>query len=411
MTTLTITTAEYRSRREKVLGALKGSVGLVLAGDGAPPLMGFWQASSHFEYLSGIKDEAGAAVLFDPWHADPKKRCILFLRPLNPELEAWDGYRETIGQALKDKTGFETVLRATALPRMLTGAARQRRSLACLHAFAVYDGPVSPDLAIFKKVSERVPGVSIVDRTDVLNALRAVKSKGEVAMLSAAIEATAAGYDAVTQMLAPGVSEKQVQRTIEAAFIDAGRGAVNGPAYNSIVGSGRNATVLHYMANSAVTKAGELMVIDAGASFAGYAADITRTYPVSGKFTAEQRSLYEIVLDAQEAAIDAVKPGRHMWQVEAAARTVIEDAGYGDKFIHGIGHQLGLEVHDVTPDGALRPGMVITIEPGVYFADKNIGIRIEDDILVTGFGAKNLSEQIPKSVREVEKLLARKARG
>jgi Xaa-Pro aminopeptidase len=202
-----------------------------------------------------------------------------------------------------------------------------------------------------------------------------------------------------------------VQRTIEAAFIDAGGGSVNGPAYNSIVGSGRNATVLHYMANTAVTKAGELMVIDAGASFAGYAADITRTYPVSGKFTAEQRSLYEVVLDAQEAAIDAVKPGRHMWEVEAAARKVIEKAGYGDKFIHGIGHQLGLEVHDVTPDGALRAGMVVTIEPGVYFADKNIGIRIEDDILVTGFGAKNLSEQIPKSVREVEKLLARKARG
>ena len=410
MTTLTITTAEYRSRREKVLGALKGSVGLVLAGDGAPPLMGFWQASSHFEYLTGIKEEAGGRV-FDPGHEDPKKRCILFLRPLNPEMEAWDGYRETIGQSLKDKTGFETVLRAAALPRMLTAAARLRKSLSCLHAFGVYDGAVSPDLAVFKKVSERVPGVAIADRTDVLNSLRAIKSKAEIAMLSAAIEATAAGYDAVTQMLAPGVSEKQVQRTIEAAFIDAGGGAVNGPAYNSIVGSGRNATVLHYMANTAVTKAGELMVIDAGASFAGYAADITRTYPVSGKFTAEQRSLYEVVLDAQEAAIDAVKPGRHMWEVEAAARKVIEKAGYGDKFIHGVGHQLGLEVHDVTPDGALKAGMVVTIEPGVYFSDKNIGIRIEDDILVTGSGSKNLSEQIPKSVREVEKLLARKARG
>jgi hypothetical protein len=128
--------------------------------------MGFWQASSHFEYLTGIKDEGGAAVLFDPGHEDPKKRCILFLRPLNPEMEAWDGYRETIGKSLKDKTGFETVLRATALPRMLTAAARQRKSLACLHAFGVYDGAVSPDLAIFKKVSERVPGVSIADRTD-----------------------------------------------------------------------------------------------------------------------------------------------------------------------------------------------------------------------------------------------------
>jgi Xaa-Pro aminopeptidase len=370
--------------------------------------MGFWQPASHFEYLTGIKDEPGAAVLFDAGHEDPKKRCILFLRPLNPELEAWDGYRDTISQGLKDKTGFETVLRLNHLPRLLTASARQRKTLACLHAFGVYEGPVSPDLAIFRRVSERVPGVSIEDRTDLLNSLRAIKSKTEVSLMEAAIHATAAGYDAVTKMLAPGVGEKDVQRTLERAFVESGAGSVNGPAYNSIVGSGRNATVLHYMANSARTKADELMVIDAGASFEGYAADITRTYPVSGKFTSEQRELYELVLEAQEAAIDAVKPGRSMWQVEAAARKVIEKAGHGDKFIHGIGHQLGLEVHDVTPDGPLKAGMVITIEPGVYFAEKNIGIRIEDDILVTTFGAKNLSSIIPKSAKDVQKALARK---
>src|SRR5205085_2221831 len=140
-------------------------------------------------------------------------------------------------------------------------------------------------------------------------------------------------------------------------------------------------------------------VIDAGASYEGYAADITRTYPVSGTFTPEQRSLYEVVLEAQEAAIRTVKPGRHMWQIEAAAREVIDEAGYADKFIHGIGHQLGLEVHDATPDGPLKAGMVITIEPGVYFADRGIGIRVEDDILVTANGGKNLSSVIPKSVR------------
>jgi Xaa-Pro aminopeptidase len=403
-----IPNAEYRARRDKVLGALKGSVGLVLSGEGAPPLMGFWQPASHFEYLTGIKDEPGAAVLFDAEHEDPKKRCVLFLRPLNPEMEAWDGYRDTISQALKDKTGFETVLRSNNVPRMLTAAARQRKKLACLHGFGVYDAPVSPDLTIFKRVSERVPGVSIEDRTDLLNSLRAIKSKAELSLMEAAIHATAAGYDAVTKMLAPGVGEKDVQRTLERAFVEAGAGSVSGPAYNSIVGSGRNATVLHYMANTARTKADELMVIDAGASFEGYAADITRTYPVGGKFTNEQRELYEVVLDAQQAAIEAVKPGRYMWQVEAAARKVIESAGHGDKFIHGIGHQLGLEVHDATPDGPLKAGMVITIEPGVYFADKNIGIRIEDDILVTSFGHRNLSEMIPKKAKDVEKALARK---
>jgi Xaa-Pro aminopeptidase len=392
--------AEYRARRERVLKALGKSVGLVLAGDGAPPLMGFWQPSPHFYYLTGIHDEAGAAVLFDPAHEDPKKRCILFLRPLNPELEAWNGYRDEISQALKDKTGFDTVMRTPALPRMLTAAARQRKSLACLHPFSVYDAPVSPDLAIFRKVAERVPGVSITDQTDLLNSMRGIKSAAEVALIERALKATAAGYEAIQRMLRPGVNERDVQRAAETAFIEAGG---TGPAYNSIVGSGKNATVLHYMANNGPCRAGELIVIDAGAAFGGYASDITRTYPVSGRFTAEQREMYELVLEAQQAAIDAVRPGRFMHEVDAAARRVFEKAGVADRFIHGIGHHLGLEVHDATPDGPLKPGMVVTIEPGLYFPNKNLGIRIEDDILVTERGGKNLSSHIPKLVKDVER--------
>jgi Xaa-Pro aminopeptidase len=172
------------------------------------------------------------------------------------------------------------------------------------------------------------------------------------------------------------------------------------------VGSGKNATVLHYMQNTAVCRAGELLVVDAGAAYEGYCADITRTYPVSGKFTKEQREMYELVLDAQEAAIDAVKPGRWMHEVDGAARKVFEKAGVADRFIHGIGHQLGMEVHDVTPDGPLREGMIITIEPGLYFPGKAMGIRIEDDVLVTRGGGKNLSSAIPKTVREVEGALS-----
>lgn len=400
MTHDAISVKEYQSRRERVLKELKGSVGLVAAGEGAPPLLGFWRPHPHFDYLTGIRDEPGAAVLFDPANEDPKKRCVLFLPPLNPEAEAWDGHRDPISQALKDRTGFATVLRAGALPRIITAAARERKSLSCLHAFTVYDAPVSPDLALFRKVCERVPGITIQDRTELLNGLRAIKSKAEVGLLESAIQVTAAGFDGVTKMLEPGVGEQDVQRTLEDAFLAAG---ASGPAYNTIAGSGRNATVLHYMANRARCNAGELIVIDAGAAFGGYAADITRTYPVSGTFTREQRELYEVVLRAQEAAIKTVKPGVFMWQVEAAARAVIDKAGHGDRFIHGIGHQLGMEVHDVTPVGPLKAGMVVTIEPGVYFADTNTGIRIEDDILVTPSGRRNLSAMIPKTVRDIER--------
>ena len=173
----------------------------------------------------------------------------------------------------------------------------------------------------------------------------------------------------------------------------------------SSLGSGPNGTVLHYTANDGVAGKGDLMVVDSGASYMGYAADVTRTFPVSGAFTKRQRELYELVLRSQKAAIEAVKPGATMVDVDEASRAVIEKAGLGDRYIHGIGHQLGLDVHDSTPDGPLKAGMVVTIEPGVYLPDEGIGIRIEDDILVTPKGRQNLTSAIPKAPADVERMV------
>lgn len=399
---------EYSQRRERVRRGLDGALALVYAGESQPLLHGKWEADAHFQYLTGIADEAGAIVLLDPKAEDPKRREILFLAPLNPEMEAWDGYRDPVSAALKARTGFQTIMRTTALPRVLTDLARKRGSLACLHPFASINAAPSPDLTTFKKVLERTAGVSIVDRTNLLPGLRAVKSKAELELMKGAIAATAVGFEAAMRMLRPGVREADVQHAIEAGFREAG---ASGPAYNSIVGSGVSGTVLHYMANTGVAKDGELMVIDAGARFHGYAADITRTLPVSGKFTREQAVVYDVVLEAQRAAILTVKPGVRMHEVDAAAREVIEKAGYGDTYIHGIGHQLGLEVHDATPDGPLEPGMVVTIEPGVYIKDRGLGVRIEDDILVTRTGRENLSAMIPKTREEIEKAMKRRQGG
>jgi Xaa-Pro aminopeptidase len=379
----------------------------VLAGEGAPPLMGRWQADSNFQYLTGIDAEAGAALLLDPRAEDPKRSAILFLRPLNPEMEVWDGYRDAIGAAMKERTGFKTVMRTGALARTLTDLARRRRRLACLHPFSVYDAPVSPDLAIFRKVAERVLGAKIEDATNLLPGLRAVKSSAEVGLMRSAIEASALGFEAALKTLRPGVSERAVQEAVESGFR---RGGADGPAYNSIVGSGVNGTVLHYMENTGKCAAGDLLVIDAGARFGGYAADITRTYPVSGKFSAEQAKVYQTVLDAQLAAIRAVRPGARMHQVDGAARRVIDRAGFGDTYVHGIGHQLGMEVHDVTPDGPLRPGMIVTIEPGVYLKDRGYGVRIEDDVLVTATGSRVLSPMIAKSIPEIERAMSGRRR-
>lgn len=402
MATIEIGPAEHAARRNKVISALKGAAGLVLAGDGAPPLVGRWHANRDFVYLTGIDAEPGAAVLFDPANPSPKRRCVLFLKPLNPEMDDWDGRRPRISAELRERYAFDSVMRLTALPRMLTDAIRRSKRGAMLHPFAVYDAPVSADLALIRKVMERIPGVALEDRTQVLPSLRAVKSRAELSLMKHAIDATEHGLRALARALEPGVTEQSLQITLEAGFREAGAETT---AFNTIVGSGANATVLHYTSNDGVAGDGELVVIDSGASYRGYAADVTRTLPVNGKFTRRQRDLYTIVLNAQKAAIGAIKPGATMVDVDEASRRIIEKAGLGDRYIHGIGHQLGLDVHDSTPDGPLKAGMVVTIEPGVYIQEEATGIRIEDDVLVTPKGHRNLSASIPKSIEEVEAMV------
>ncbi len=275
----------------------------------------------------------------------------------------------------------------------------KRRRLVCLHPFSPHTQPISPDLALFRRIAERTVGTVIDEQVGLLAALRSVKSPAELKIMQRAINATADGFTAAMQTLKPGVNEREVQRAIEDAFIRAG---ASGSAYNAIVGSGVQGTVLHYMANDATAEAGDLMVIDAGARFNNYAADITRTLPVSGRFTKEQKEMYTLVLRAQRASIAAVKPGAKMSDVNEATRAVFEKAGVIDAYLHGIGHHLGLEVHDADPAAKLKPGNVVTIEPGLYFKDRAMGIRIEDDLLVTKAGRRNLSTRIPKTIDEIE---------
>jgi Xaa-Pro aminopeptidase len=401
-----ISHAEYAARRRALLRALDGRVGLLLAGEAVPSLSGRWQADKLFAYFTGLTGEPGAAVLLDPTAEDPRRRCTLFLRPLNPEADRWDGYRDPISAGLRERLGFETVLRTTALPAALTGAARRSRALVCLHPFTPYTAAApSPDLAIFRKVQERVPGVSIVDGTLIPARMRAVKSPAELALIRRAIEITAMGFRAAMRTLAPGIGERAVQVAVEDVYRRQGACGPDGSetAYATIVGAGLNAAVLHYQANSGPTRAGDLVVIDSGAQVHGYAADITRTLPVSGRFTREQRELYELVLRAQDAAIRAVRPGAMLFDVHEAARRIFQRAGLADAFIHGIGHHLGLDVHDPDPGTArLAPGHVVTIEPGIYLPERSIGIRIEDDILVTRRGSEILSAGLARSVEEIE---------
>jgi Xaa-Pro aminopeptidase len=398
-----LTTSDYVARRERVLAELNGSVGLVFAGEGHAPLLGKWQPNKYFVYLTGITNEPGAALLFDPSAPDASRRITLFLRPLNPETDVWDGYRATISSELKTQSGFTNIQRVGALPGTLTGAARRAKKLACLQPFSTYPAAVSPDLAVFRQVTERVLGVGIEDQTQLLVRHRAVKSETEMTLMRRAAAATIEGYSAALKTITPDKSERDVDNELTRVFQQHG----GTHAYNPIVGSGLNATVFHYMDNNGPMRAGEMVLIDAGACIEGYAADITRTFPVSGKFTPEQASLYNLVLESMNAAIAVLKPGVHMWEADNAARAVFTKAGYPDAYPYSVGHPLGLDVHEAAPDGPLIEGMVVTIEPGIYLPEKQLGIRIEDDLLITKTGTENLTAAVPKTIEEIESAMAR----
>lgn len=389
---------EYRKRREFLLKQLGGAVGLVFSGEHPQPRIGKWQADDNFVYLTGLTHERGAVILFDPQNDNPDRRICLFLKPLDTEAERWDGYREQIGHSLRQKTGFKSIFRTSHLPTMVTTALKRSKQAACLMPVSVYPAEPSADLKIFQQVAQRVPGVRIEDQTHLLARMRAIKSPAELRMIEQAARITISAYQQVIRHIRPGVNESQIQLALETVYRQQG-GEV---AYGTIVGGGMNGTVLHYVDNNQPLEKGDLLVIDSAASYGGYASDITRTFPVSGRFTPEQRELYELVLKAQSQAIKAARPGARFWEIDSAARAVIEKAGLGDAFIHSIGHPLGLNVHDVIPDHPLKPGMVITIEPGIYLPGQRLGIRIEDDLIITRNGNRNITEAVPKTVQDIE---------
>ena len=394
---------EFAQRRGRVLKALKGSVAVVFAGRQSSDLHGSWRPNPEFEYLTGITDESEAVLVLDPTAPLESHREILLLRSLNPEIERWDGHRGEIDSALRTQYGFSLIHRTPRLSLVLNTAMKRSRRAGCLHQFAGFDQPISPDLELYRKIQQRIPGLEIVDHTEILPKLRSVKSKAEQSCIQHACNITRHGFEDVLKNMKSGGDEFEIQETLEHAYRSNGS---RGPAYNTIVGAGFNGTVLHYHANNQPLKKGDLVVIDSGADYRGYAADVTRTYPVGGKFTPRAKEIYSIVLKALEASIKVVKPGCTFAQIDAASRKIITAAGYGDNFIHGIGHHLGLEVHDATPAGPLKAGAVITIEPGIYIPEEGLGVRIEDDILVDRNGAVNLTKRIPKSISAIEKAMS-----
>ena len=410
----------FAERRARLTAAISAPV--VLFGytghEEANPSYVFMQ-EENFYYLTGHNEE-GAALLLVPESAEQQgwsgAREILYLPPRDLAEEKWNGPR--LGPddpGIQAKTGFARVETFAKLHDTLAALAKNFPEI-----YTELPGPHDdgyPHAANWSKwVKDAAPQATLKDVSPAVGTLRAVKSPGELALIQKAVEPSIDAQLAAMKMVRPGLYEYQVAAKMVEIHAYAG---CETEAYSPIVGTGINSTVLHYNKLDRQIQDGDVVLMDVGGQYSGYASDITRTIPANGKFTARQREIYEIVLGAQNAAMAAVKPGMTLYgqgatSLQKIAMDYIDSHGkdleghsLGRYYIHGLSHHVGLDVHD--PSGPARPleaGMVITIEPGIYIPEESIGVRIEDDVLVTADGYKQLTARLPRSVDEIEKVMA-----
>ncbi|HTB16516.1 MAG TPA: Xaa-Pro peptidase family protein [Bryobacteraceae bacterium] len=390
---------EFHTRRTALRQSLDGGVLLLKGRVEAYDQVFRFEQEPNFYYLTGWS-EPGAALLLTPTDE------ILFLPSHNEHAEKYSGKRTSAEDAGANAlAGFDKVLPIEKLEGELDLALSSHARLYAPWA-ETYAG----------QLRARYPFREVADATPLIAKLRVKKSEAEIAAIQHATDVSMEAHRAAWKGLAAGQYEYHVAAIFLDSFLESG---CEGPAYSPIVGSGGNGAILHYMSNQRRMDRGELVVMDAAAQCDGYASDITRTVPVGGKFNPRQREIYKIVLGAQKAAIAAVKPGAFLSgsgeSLTKIARDYIDAHGkdlhgqpLGKYFSHDIGHQVGLDVHDPRFDGPLEAGMVITIEPGIYIAEENLGVRIEDVVLVTSNGAKVLSAALPKELDEIEKSVVSK---
>ncbi|MFM7633355.1 MAG: Xaa-Pro aminopeptidase [Betaproteobacteria bacterium] len=443
-----MTVTSFARRRAALLEKMQAQGGGVAIIPTAPEVMRNADADypyrhdSYFYYLTGFPEPEATLVLI----AGAQNQSILFCRDKNEEREIWDGYRYGPAGA-KEQFGFDTCFSIesidTELPKLMANAPALFYALG---SQAKLDEHIQRWLNTVRaqvRAGVSAPGAAF-DIRAMLNEMRLIKDEDEIAIMQRAADIAAEAHSRAMRCAKPGLREYHLEAELLHEFR---RNGSQFPAYGSIVATGANACVLHYRAGDAELRDGDLVLIDAGCELDSYASDITRTFPANGKFSGPQKALYEIVLDAQRAAIQATGPGKRFIDGhEAAVRVlaqgmldtgllskdkvgtlddVIANDSYRQFYMHRTGHWLGMDVHDVgdyrdpgvsateKPSRTLVPGMVLTIEPGVYVrpaegvpeAFWNIGIRIEDDALVTADGCHILTHKAPKSIADIEALM------
>jgi Xaa-Pro aminopeptidase len=391
---------------------------LPTSGDGTLRL----QPASDLFWLSGIEQEESVLVLA-PDAAEPAHREMLFLRQPNEHLATWEGEKLSKERA-QETSGIAKVRWLSDLSGVLHGLMCEGDVVvlnANEHERASTD--VEPrDLRLARQLIAHYPLHRVERLAPLMRRLRAVKSPAEVELIRQAIDITDKGLRRMLAALKPGVMEYELEAELCAEFTR--RRATM--AYEPIIAAGKNACVLHYIDNDKPCRSGDLVLIDVGASYANYNADLTRTYPVSGRFTPRQRAVYDAVLRVLKSSIARAVPGTtpRDWKrasqvdmgeellklglitAEQVANDSPDEPACKKYFMHGLGHSLGLGVHDLAPmNGPFEPGWVITVEPGIYIPDEGIGVRLENDILITADGPVDLCSHVPIEPDEIESLL------
>lgn len=415
-----IAKSEYRARREKLLGQIKdGIVVMVGAREDDFGEVGRFRQHNDFMYLTGVQTPA-SYLIFVPAGIGPNKRQheTVFIPPRDIRHEQWTGVQIGPGSDAERLFGVEEVAASTAFKDRLNQLLTPDDKAALKIYTVIPAGPgsdISRESRFVETLRQSYPKNQIVDVSRIIAEMRKLKSTAEIELLQKAVDVSIEGHREIVRAIKPGAYEYEAQAALEAVWTRMGS---ERPGYPSIVGSGINGTTLHYNENRKRMEEGELVVVDAAAEYSYYTADITRTFPVSGKFTPRQREIYKLVLEAQRAAEKAFVLGKSsVADLQRVAKEVMKSSplrdGKGDTldkyFIHGLGHWIGMDVHDVGSYGVLPVGSVFTIEPGIYLREEGFGVRIEDDYLVTDKGLVKMSAKLPSDPDAIERMMSQRA--
>ncbi len=422
----------YMERRSKLASHIDAPIVLLgYTGKEEDAQTYIFSQEENFYYLTGHNEEDAALILLPPGKSSAKKdawpgpREIFFIPTKDPHKEVWNGIRMSPSDpGIESRTGFALVKPFSELRATVESLLKAYGSIYTILPYTHELGGYPHEKETVEWLKLAAPQAELKDIRKEIAELREIKSPTEIAFLRQAIALSLDAQLEAMKMMRPGLFEYQIAAKM--VYIHA-TGGSEAEAYAPIVGAGPNSTALHYDKLSRKIEDGDIVVLDVGAQYAGYAADITRTLPANGKFTSRQREIYEIVLGAQNAALAEIGPGKIMGCHTKDKKDTLQGIAYnyinthgkdlrgkplGQYFIHGLGHPIGLNVHDATVDYCrpLAPGMVVTVEPGIYIPEENLGVRIEDDVLITETGAELLSQKLPRNPGEIEKIMAEAAK-